>query len=238
MKTLVTTTLLCLAGLSPFLEAQEDRIIADQVPVYPLTTCLVSGEPLPSEDSGDIIDLVHEDRLVRLCCKGCDKEFRKDPAAFLVKLDAAVVAAQTSDYPLDTCIVSLEPLGSMGDPIDAIVDGRLYRLCCKGCKKKVTQPGAPYRAALEAAYIEAQVPTYPLDTCVVSGEPLGGMGDTIDVLYGTRLVRLCCKGCKKEFGASPARFLAKLGVRPPAERPHTKLDHGEAGHEDGEHEGH
>ena len=36
------------------------------------------------------------------------------------------------------------------------------------------------------------------------------MGDPIDRLYGTQLVRLCCKGCVKAFQKDPAGVAAKV----------------------------
>ncbi len=61
---------------------------------YPLETCVVSGEKLEAGDMGPMIDYVHKedgkpDRLVRLCCKGCIKDFNKDPATYLKKIDDA-----------------------------------------------------------------------------------------------------------------------------------------------------
>ncbi|HEY0945604.1 MAG TPA: hypothetical protein VGD81_10065 [Opitutaceae bacterium] len=61
---------------------------------YPLTTCVVSGDPLEGGDMGEAIDYVHKeegkpDRLVRLCCKGCVRDFKKDPAKYLKAIDDA-----------------------------------------------------------------------------------------------------------------------------------------------------
>lgn len=62
---------------------------------YPLTTCVVSDEKLGS--MGDPIEYVHRqagqpDRVVLLCCKSCIKAFKKDPAKYLQKLEAAAKA--------------------------------------------------------------------------------------------------------------------------------------------------
>ena len=46
--------------------------------------------------------------------------------------------------------------------------------------------------------------------CPVSGEKLGSMGEPVDVLYGTRLVRLCCKSCGKEMRKDGAAVVAKV----------------------------
>ena len=49
--------------------------------------------------------------------------------------------------------------------------------------------------------------TYTLTTCPVSGDKLGGMGETIDTLYQGQLIRFCCKGCVKSFNKNPDKYL-------------------------------
>ena len=36
---------------------------------------------------GEPVTLVHEGQTVKFCCKGCIKDFKKDPAKYLKKLD-------------------------------------------------------------------------------------------------------------------------------------------------------
>lgn len=53
---------------------------------------------------------------------------------------------------------------------------------------------------------------YPLKTCVVSAEEIGSMGEGIDYVYKQagkpdRLVRFCCKNCRKDFDKEPAKYL-------------------------------
>jgi len=55
---------------------------------YPLTTCVISGEKLGG-DMGDPYVFKQDGREVRLCCKSCLKDFKKDPAKYLKKLDEA-----------------------------------------------------------------------------------------------------------------------------------------------------
>ena len=62
----------------------------------------------------------------------------------------------------------------------------------------------------EKAKVKSQLSSYPLKTCLVSGDELGGMGETINALYGDRLIRFCCKGCLRSFNKNPAKFLPKL----------------------------
>ena len=52
--------------------------------------------------------------------------------------------------------------------------------------------------------------SYPLTTCVVSHDGLGGMGETVDTLYKGRLIRFCCKGCVKSFNKNPDKYLKEL----------------------------
>ena len=64
---------------------------------YPLTTCVISGDELKPGAMGDPVDYIHKeagkpDRLVRFCCKGCVKDFKKDPAKYLKQIDDAVAA--------------------------------------------------------------------------------------------------------------------------------------------------
>jgi hypothetical protein len=71
-----------------------EKSSADAQAAYPLTTCVVSGEKLGSADMGPPIDYIHKesgkpDRLVRFCCKGCIRDFKKDPAKYLKMIDDA-----------------------------------------------------------------------------------------------------------------------------------------------------
>ncbi len=52
--------------------------------------------------------------------------------------------------------------------------------------------------------------SYPLTTCVVSHDKVGGSNDTVDALYDGRLIRFCCKGCVKSFNKKPEKYLKEL----------------------------
>ena len=188
--------------------ATDKEIIAAQLPSYPLDLCVVSQEGLHS--MGEPLDVVVEGRLLRLCCKGCVKSVKKSPAKAIAAVDAAVIKAQKATYPIDTCLISGEKLGGMGDIIDVVHGTRLARLCCKGCLRGFKKSPAKYMAKVDAALIAQQVKTYPISVCPISGEDLGSMDGVTDYLYGTRLVRLCCGMCKKSFLKSPEKTIAKL----------------------------
>jgi len=57
------------------------------------------------------------------------------------------------------------------------------------------------------------VKPYPLDTCIVSGEKLGGMGKPFVFVYQDQEIKLCCKSCQKKFDKDPATYLKKLGEK-------------------------
>ena len=88
MNKLILALSLAALGLVASVRA-EDKPAA---PAYPLTTCVVSGEALG--EMGAPVDYVYKeegkpDRLVKFCCKMCVGKFKKDPAKYLAKLDAA-----------------------------------------------------------------------------------------------------------------------------------------------------
>ena len=122
-----------------------------------------------------------------------------------------LLLAQTGDtYPLDTCLVSGEKLGSMGEPIVYLHLGREIRFCCKSCIPKFKKSPAQYLAKLDALIIKDQTGHYPATTCLVSGEKLGGMGEPFAYVHNNRLVKFCCDGCLPKFLKEPQKYLAEL----------------------------
>lgn len=136
----------------------DEQIIKDQAPYYPLTICVLSGEPLVENGEDIAINYIHRNRLVRFCCRGCVRDFLKDPEPTLKKLDAAVIQQQRQHYPLQTCVVSSEALGSMGEPYEVVVGNRLVRLCCKSCEKKLRTTPLEYLPTLDEAWKRREMP--------------------------------------------------------------------------------
>jgi YHS domain-containing protein len=188
----------------------DDQIIAEQLMHYPLDTCIVSGHELAEEGDHAAVNVVYDNRLVRLCCADCEEDIAADPQAFMTKLDQAIADAQRADYPLKECPVSGEALGSMGEPFEIVYANRLVRFCCDGCLKDFHADPHAAMAKIDQAYADAQRDSYPLETCVVSGEELGSMGEPVEVVAGTRLVRFCCDKCVGKFRKDPAKYLSKL----------------------------
>ena len=58
--------------------------------------------------------------------------------------------------------------------------------------------------------VDATTASYPLTTCVVSGEKLGEMGPPVSIDYQGKKVSFCCDSCIAKFQKDPARYLAKL----------------------------
>ena len=56
---------------------------------YPLTTCVVSDEKIGGDPSMKPYVFTHEGREVKLCCKSCLKDFKKDTAKYMAKIEAA-----------------------------------------------------------------------------------------------------------------------------------------------------
>jgi hypothetical protein len=83
--------------------ADKDAWLAKAKAAYPLDTCVVSGEKLEGGDMGPPVDYTYTqdgnpDRLLRFCCKNCIKAFKKDPAKYLEKIDAATAAKAGSEH--------------------------------------------------------------------------------------------------------------------------------------------
>jgi YHS domain-containing protein len=113
-------------------------------------------------------------------------------------------------YPLNYCIVSGEKLGQMGDVVTKVYDGREVKFCCNMCPKTFEKSQAKYFKKLDNAIATEQKASYPLETCVVTGEKLGKMGDPVDYVYDNRLVRFCCSNCIATFKKDPAKYMKMI----------------------------
>ncbi len=89
MKKLTILLATLVLGTASFLQAEDAAVVES---TYPLETCVVSGEALDS--MGKPYVFTYEEQEVRLCCKDCKKEFDKEPAEFMKKLDPTEVAKQ------------------------------------------------------------------------------------------------------------------------------------------------
>ncbi len=118
--------------------------------------------------------------------------------------------AKETTYPVATCVVSGQKLGSMGEPYAHELEGRKVFLCCAGCVNRLEGDPENYLEKYDKLVVKHQKASYPLDTCVVSGQALDAMGGPVDIVHGDRLVRLCCAGCENGFNRNPDRYLEKI----------------------------
>lgn len=147
------------------------------------------------------------------CAQGEMVAAADEKAAPAAEKDDAAKAdvKKADDYPLDVCPVTGEKLGKMGKPYIYNYKGREVRFCCSGCVKKFEKDPASYIKKMDAAIIKKEKASYPLTTCVVSGDKLGEMGEPIDyVARNNHLVRLCCNGCVKKMDKDAKPYLKKL----------------------------
>lgn len=76
---------------------------------------------------------------------------------------------------------------------------------------EASAPASPSPTPAAKGYREITPSTsYPLKTCVVTGDKLGSMGDPIAIEYQGQEVQFCCDGCVDEFMESPDKFLPKV----------------------------
>lgn len=111
-------------------------------------------------------------------------------------------------YPLETCVVSGEKLGGMGEAFGFVYEGQQIDLCCKDCKKDFDKD--PKKFMAKVAEAAKKVKPYKATTCLVSDEKLGDMGEEFVFVYKAQEIKLCCKSCKKDFDKDPAKYIAKL----------------------------
>lgn len=175
---------------------------------YTLDVCPVTRQKLGAK--GDPVVASVDGREFRFCCAGCEPKFRADPAKYLEEVDKAVADQQRERYPLSTCVVSGEELGSMGEPVEKVVKNRLVRLCCAGCESKLSADPAKFVAKLDAAVLREQGADYPLTTCIVSDEPFDASSGPVERVVAGSLVRFCCESCIEAFETEPAKYLSKL----------------------------
>jgi YHS domain-containing protein len=128
----------------------DAAIVKQQTPHYPLSTCIVAGGKLVG--MGKTVDYVYNNRLVRFCCAGCISEFKANAEKYIAEIDAAVIAEQKNNYPLDHCLVLPDEEIGGKETIDYVVANRLFRLCCTGCRDDVKSNAAHWLGMLDKAH--------------------------------------------------------------------------------------
>jgi hypothetical protein len=85
LKTITAIALTIAYVAAPFAVSAQDKKATPKP--YPLDTCIVSDEKLDS--MGKPYVFTHEGQEIKMCCKSCLKDFKKDTAKYLKKLEGA-----------------------------------------------------------------------------------------------------------------------------------------------------
>ena len=73
---------------TPHAQPSAAPTTAQNAQVYPLNWCIVSGEKLG--EMGAPVAYTYQGREIKFCCRGCIKDFEREPARYLARLDSAV----------------------------------------------------------------------------------------------------------------------------------------------------
>jgi len=90
LKLPIVAVLLTAFGAAPFAGLAADQ--ETKLTPYTLSTCVVSGEKLG--EMGKPVVYEYKDREIKFCCKDCIKDFKKDPAKYVKKIEAAEAKAK------------------------------------------------------------------------------------------------------------------------------------------------
>ena len=90
-RLLIAAVLLAAFCTAPFASLAADSK-TEKLKPYTLKTCVVSGDKLG--EMGDPFVYAYEGREIKFCCKGCVKDFKKDPAKYLKMIDEAEAKAK------------------------------------------------------------------------------------------------------------------------------------------------
>lgn len=88
LKPLIAGVLLvayCGAPLAAFAADDAKPGDAKKLKPYPLETCIISGDKLG--EMGKPVVYEYEGREIKFCCKSCIKDFKKEPAKYVKKID-------------------------------------------------------------------------------------------------------------------------------------------------------
>lgn len=86
LKTLTAITLAVVYLAAPLAGFAAEKK-GEKAKPYPLDTCIITDEKLG--EMGKPYVFTHEGREIKMCCKSCLKDFKKDPARYIKKLEAA-----------------------------------------------------------------------------------------------------------------------------------------------------
>ena len=116
---------------------------------YSLAVCPNCGDPNTS--MGQAFSKVYDGREVIFCCEDCAVPFEKNLQESMSALNRRIADAQRAEYPLTTCLVCGETLGSEGKYVEAVHLNRYLRFCCSECLSSFDKNPALYSGNLTPA---------------------------------------------------------------------------------------
>ena len=89
LSTFLTVLVLGSASVAPsaFAHSTDVHDYYPKPKAYPLAKCLVTDDKLGEHGKPHVF--TYKQQQIKLCCKSCRKEFKKDPPKYLRKLSAA-----------------------------------------------------------------------------------------------------------------------------------------------------
>jgi len=90
LKPYIAAVLLTAFATAPFLSRAAESEAKPKP--YTLKTCPVSDEKLG--EMGKPFVFTYEGREIKLCCKNCQKDFKKDPAKYVKKIEEGEAKAK------------------------------------------------------------------------------------------------------------------------------------------------
>ena len=93
-KHIITAALVAGFAAGTFgLRAADDKATDTKAKPYPLKTCVVTDEEIGKDPDMKPHVFTHKGQEVKLCCNGCKKDFDKDPAKYMKKINRTFLLA-------------------------------------------------------------------------------------------------------------------------------------------------
>lgn len=140
----LTITLLLMAALVALNDVQADTPKADAPAAKPADATASTGETKPAEKA-ETKEVAKPEETAK------PSEKTEQPSAKSAKDAKPKKGANVIPYPLETCIVTDNKLGSMGDPKTLIHEGQEIKVCCKPCIAKFEKDPTTYLEKLKKA---------------------------------------------------------------------------------------
>ncbi len=88
-KHIITAALVAGFAAGTFSTFAQDKPADTKAKPYPLKTCVVTDEEIGKDPDMKPHVFTYKGQEVKLCCKGCLKDFEKDPAKYTKKIEDA-----------------------------------------------------------------------------------------------------------------------------------------------------